>query len=625
MKRALATMCVVALFGQACGGDDGSSDKQAPPASALSLVSPGKADNYYSNVSLEYEASGSVIVAMSEAQAKDPDQRRRAILSRLSAIGVYLTTYMTDKFEGLDLNNNGRIDPDEVFFKNAGYGGFKAMVRNQTLEEMVLEEIEPGQWRVNFTMDLAGPQDMAQKLAADGAVLADDGSISFGLRMPKGATTDPESPSSRPIRSFDPDQYQGELETVELKLNPHPAISDAYPQYKAYMEDGIYEITMFFGYDYNDPRVDLKEAKETFEHLVQLGFKPPVDSYEQLDHTSGPFTGTINIQGPAGNACIERAVLGRVNAHQVDEAALGRLGLRADAIREVLRYRQGEDGQWGTLDDRRFHELSSLDAVKGIGPATLDKARALVAPECQPGERAPITIEVRIFHADMFTSDRNLQHDLAIYELQQRDVFFYNGHAGPYYGFYLDAADEAAVSYEEFKQVPLDPKRQQLFVAQGCQTYSQYADMLYANPSKSEDNLDVITTVNYSYGQGTLQLFNQLVMTDQEGVHYPISFYDIISALNNDPTNDYYGVFYGVMGIDGNPQLNPYADADLLGQACQSQADCVGNPNANLCVGYADGGSYCIARTLGESGCPEGSSYAYVSSEETVLGGVCYK
>ena len=28
------------------------------------------------------------------------------------------------------------------------------------------------------------------------------------------------------------------------------------------------------------------------------------------------------------------------------------------------------------------------------------------------------------------------------------------------------------------------------------QTYSQYADMLYASPAKSEDNLDVVTTVN---------------------------------------------------------------------------------------------------------------------------------
>jgi hypothetical protein len=44
--------------------------------------------------------------------------------------------------------------------------------------------------------------------------------------------------------------------------------------------------------------------------------------------------------------------------------------------------------------------------------------------------------------------------------------------------------------------------KQQLVLAQGCQTYSQYADMIYASPVKDEPNLDVITTVNNSYGVG---------------------------------------------------------------------------------------------------------------------------
>ena len=34
--------------------------------------------------------------------------------------------------------------------------------------------------------------------------------------------------------------------------------------------------------------------------------------------------------------------------------------------------------------------------------------------------------------------------------------------------------------------------RQQLVIAQGCQTYSQYADVIYAHESKDESNLDVI-------------------------------------------------------------------------------------------------------------------------------------
>lgn len=626
MRLSLGVLCAVALFGvAACGQAPQASSTPQRGAGDLSIVPINKADNYFSDVSQEFEAHGTITVKMSAEQAADPTLRARAILSRQTAVGVYLTTYMTDKFEGLDLNNNGRIDPDEVFFQNAGYGGFKAMVRNQTLEQLDVRELEDGLWEADFTIDLAGPNDMLEKLVADGAIALDDGSLRLNLKMPLNATTDPTSPSARPIRSFDAKTYQGELEEVELTLKPHPAISDAYPHYEAFMADGIYEITMFFGYDYNDPRVDLIEAKETFEHLISIGFAAPVERFEQLTHESGPFTGTIWVQGKPGNSCIERSVLLRANEHRVDAQRLAELGLRADAAAEVISYRQGPDGQWGTLDDRRFPDFERFDQVKGIGDATLDKARKAVAAECQPGQLSPVTVEVRLFHADMFTADRRLQHDLAIEELKQRDVFFYNGHAGPYYGFYLDAADQAAVEYQEFKSIDFDPERQQLFIAQGCQTYSQYADMLYANPAKSEENLDVITTVNYSYGQGTLQLFNQLITLDQSSVHYPISFYEIVGALNNDPTNDHYGVFYGVMGMDGNPQLNPYADPNLIGQACESQADCVGNPYANLCVGMSEGGSACIGTTLGAEGCPEGTTYAYVANEQTVIGGVCHK
>ena len=48
----------------------------------------------------------------------------------------------------------------------------------------------------------------------------------------------------------------------------------------------------------------------------------------------------------------------------------------------------------------------------------------------------------------MFTQDRRRQHDMAISEMAARDVFFYNGHAGPYYGFYLDANEAARAGHD---------------------------------------------------------------------------------------------------------------------------------------------------------------------------------
>jgi hypothetical protein len=229
---------------------------------------------------------------------------------------------------------------------------------------------------------------------------------------------------------------------------------------------------------------------------------------------------------------------------------------------------------------------------------------------------APLRLEVRVFHSDMFEGRRREQHDLALSELVTRDVFFYNGHAGPYFGFYLDEARQATVNYWEFAEAPFDADRQQLFIAQGCQTYSQYADMLYANPAKSEDNLDAITTVNYSYGAGTMDLFESLIRLDD-----PIDFYTIVRNLNADWTNRYRDVFYGVMGIDENPSLSPLANLDAVGSPCATDADC-GAPGGNACID-AGGEMRCAVRTVADE-CPDGTRPGSIAEGDTIEGRICY-
>lgn len=483
------------------------------PQSAEILL-PGKADNYYSNVAAEFELSGKLFVAVD-----DMDMRDEAIKARLTAVGLYLTAYLTDKFEGIDINNDGEIGDDEVFFRNVDYGGFKAMVRNGSLEEEAITEVDGGVM-VDFTIDVAGPTHLPGLLLQDGGIKGDNDTILFDLLMPKDATSDPEDVARRQIRNFDPSTYSGELEKVTLSVAALPEISDAYPHYAAFMEDGVYDITMFFGHDYNDPRSDLKECEETFEHLVRRGFEAPAASYDELDSESGPFTKKILFDG-----------------------------------REVI-------------------------------------------------------LEVRLFHGDMFVGDRATHKQTAIDELIKRDVFFYNGHAGPYFGLYLDANSEADVSYLEIAELDL-PAKQQLFVAQGCQTYSQYADMLYANPNKSEDNLDAITTINYSYGLGTLELFDDLTkLSYGDDTFLPTTFYDIVARLNRHFWNQRKEVFYGVMGIDGNSQLHPYANQEMVGQSCSTNSDC-GSVQGNLCVNTAQGQT-CAMRTLAGSACPEGTQEGQV-------------
>lgn len=531
-KQAIALLFTGLLA--ACGGptDDGSGDGSGTDSNTPAgqeLLLPGKADNFYSNVAAEFELDGRLMVELTGEETRE--ERDALIQQRLTAVGLYLTAFLTDKFEGIDIDNDGEIGEDEVFFRNVDYGGFKAMVRNGSLEEENIEEVDGGVM-VEFTIDVAGPVGLDTLILEDGGDYDEEtGLVVFDLQMPAGATSDPEDVARREIRNFNPDTYDGELEALTLKVTPLPEISDAYPHYRAFMEDGVYDITMFFGHDYNMPRADIQESQETFEHLVRRGFEPPVGSWEELDGESGPFTKIITFGGE-----------------------------------QVL-------------------------------------------------------IEVRLFHGDMYLDDRAGHKQKAIDELIERDVFFYNGHAGPYFGLYLDANHEADVGYMEIAGLDL-PAKQQLFIAQGCQTYSQYADMLYANPNKSEENLDAITTINYSYGIGTLELFDDITRTDVSDEFLPTTFYDIVAGLNRHYWNSAKEVFYGVMGIDGNEQIHPQANLEMLGEQCRSTADC-GSEQGNICVNTGRDVT-CAVRTLAESACPADSNVGQVDLREGAFL-VCYQ
>ncbi len=492
-------------------------------------VDDTKADDFYSNVSAEFEVRGSVKLKMTDAEFADPAKRKDLVERRLTAVGLYLTAYVTDKFEGIDINNNGRIDPDEVFFKNVSYGGFHAMVRTMSGEAGNLKKVSTGLYDLSFEIDLAGPKNLTQLLPRVGTTSP----FKFELKMPEFASVDPTAVPRGEIRNWKPEGATGPVESNVLSLVKLPVPKNAYPQYAEFVKDGTYDVTMVFGYDYNTPRSDVTEIKETYHHLVGRGFKSPVASFDALKADSGPFT----------------------------------LDIKAG----------GKD----------------------------------------------VKIEVRLFYADMFEGKRPQQKQLIIDELVKRDVFFYNGHAGPYYGFYVDQAKEASVGYLEVAAAPFTTK-QQLVIAQGCQTYSQYADMLYASPMKSEDNLDVITTVNYSYGVGTIDLFDSLTAVE-DNRHTPTDAYAVVEQLNAQWINQSYEVFYGIMGITANPAVHPYAALDKIGTTCTVASDC-GDPSANLCIKKAVNSvkKVCAATAVANK-CPTGTYFKQLRQGDTIVAAGCVK
>jgi hypothetical protein len=504
------------------------------PEEDLVAVDDNKADDYYSNIAAEYEVSGTVKVKMTDAEYADAVKRKAIVERRLTAVGLYLTAFVTEKFRGLDINDNGVIEESEVFFRNEDYGGFHAMVRTQSGETRNLKKVSDGVYDLELEIDLAGPKNLTEFLPRAGTSVP----FTFELKMPEYATVDATNVPRGEIRAWKPETATGPIETHALALELLPTPKNAYPQYAEFTKDGVYDITMVYGYDYNTPRSDVQEMQEAFEHLVDRGFKAPVGAFAQLKADSGPFV----LETTAG----------------------------------------GKD----------------------------------------------VKIEVRLFYADMFEGQRPAQKQLIIDELVKRDVFFYNGHAGPYYGFYVDKDKAASVGYLELATAPFTDK-QQLVVAQGCQTYSQYADMIYASPVKSEANLDVITTVNYSYGIGTLELFDSLTAqyylpgVDVDKNLAPKDAYTIIEQLNAQWYNQQNEVYYGMMGITANPAVHPYAALDKIGDDCSAASDC-GDPDANLCILRAAGDAQkvCAAKAVSDN-CPTGTFFKQLRQGETIVASGC--
>ena len=228
--RSLIFAASIAVAGSACSGTMGgpSDSGDAESEESYEIVTPGKADNYYSNVANEYEFEGTIDIEMTEEQYNDDADRNRLVSQRTSAVGLYLTTYLTDKFRGVDSDNSGEIEDDEVFFENVEYGGFQAMVRNHSVETEDLTSVGENTYAVDYTIDVAGPKNLLRQLAdSEAGELTGDGTVAFSFQMPAGATSEPGSVDRGKIRDFKPEDYEGELEQVRLEGGPHPKISNA--------------------------------------------------------------------------------------------------------------------------------------------------------------------------------------------------------------------------------------------------------------------------------------------------------------------------------------------------------------------------------------------------------------
>lgn len=540
--QALSLLASVLVLGCSPQADGGSSD--------VHRVAAGKADNYYSNVAQEFEVTGAIKLDLDAAGFADDAVRQEKADRRVTAAVVYLTTYVTKKLED--------------FFSNETYGGFAAMVRNRLATTTEFEERLEGEQTVyyaTFSITLAGPVELPGLIGT-----------TFDLQMPKGKEATSGSLST--VRSFNPETYSGELESIAVELRPIAAAANAYPRYADFIEDGVYDITMFQGYDYNTARSDLMETLQLLNVFESLGF-----DLQSLNLLATPAP---------------------------------RLVAAYDGIYQYLlqEERDGNTAEGSSVEDWWNYMQPYIDVATRMTPESGPLQR-----EISFGGR-PVLVEARIFHTEMF-DDSAAQKQLALDEFVARDVFYYNGHAGPWYGFSLNQSGTADVKEADFAAASFT-ERQQLFVANGCQTYSQYADTVYAHELKSVDNLDVITTVNYSYGDGAIPSLAGLLHLDERGELIPHDFGAILTYVNDQEVNREKEVFYGVTGIEENPRVHPYGNLDRVGTSCAATSDC-GHSYGNVCVSGT-----CGVYALDAGGCPAGTFGSPLADGDTIYAYGCF-
>jgi hypothetical protein len=92
------------------------------------------------------------------------------------------------------------------------------------------------------------------------------------------------------------DYGAGLKELVEVDIAGSES-RDAFPKYDELFADGVFDIAVHFGGDYNEERLDIDTAKWLVEHLLDAGWShPTVTSFEDLAIDSGWFTNTVTVE-----------------------------------------------------------------------------------------------------------------------------------------------------------------------------------------------------------------------------------------------------------------------------------------------------------------------------------------
>lgn len=255
------------------------------------VVPPGKKDDFYAPRAREYRLEGTTTVTLESSYAGASEEERLARVQALVplkqvVIGWFLNAYLIDK---------------SSHDANGEYGGFQALTKNGSWEDLDIQHVEGETYQFRFSQEVGGTNDFLEKVPTTTGA---DGKPHFDLVIGKISNsemarleTNYEWYRSSPWSEFDPSKVDAaRLDHVDVAVTPEPRSVDAWIDYDRLFADGVVEIGAHFGWDYHS-EYHLKHSRETYQWLLNHGFESPVASWDDYGHDSGPLTRTITADG----------------------------------------------------------------------------------------------------------------------------------------------------------------------------------------------------------------------------------------------------------------------------------------------------------------------------------------
>ncbi len=288
LMRNTSLILTLALLAPAC----------SQPAPALDehetiVVPDGKEDDFLSITGSEFVIEGRYNVTIEEELTEADEATRLARVEELVAyqqvaIAWFLTQYFIHKEDDAD---------------NHDFGGWGGMARANTAETLDIQHEDGLTYSFVVSQLIAGPTDLLE-LMQDDLTAVPGGLYEFVLTIGTPTNeqlaqleTNNEWYRDSPWDGWNPETANDDQKTdLNLTIRPEVESVDAWFDYPALFADGMLTIDVHFGWDYHS-NYHIQHAEGLFNWLNQHGYETPVETFAELNRTSGAFTNAIVADG----------------------------------------------------------------------------------------------------------------------------------------------------------------------------------------------------------------------------------------------------------------------------------------------------------------------------------------